>query len=588
MLKTIRVIAEDMKEIYAITFMNTIHLLLKGAPFGILFLVVNELLKPRAELEIMKLVWMYAAMALMMLINLFLAIRVSIRVSITSYGLATDTRLKLGDHLRKLSLGFFKKRDPGDISSLMLQDMSKVEKIFSHFFADAVACIILPFIMGVCFILKDWRMTLLMIASAVLAVPALMLSQKVIDRFGKKHIETRNRAASRLLEYLQGIKVLKAFNLTGDRFRRLDRIMRKLCNDSIKLEAASAGPVLIYMIILELGFMGLLTLGVYLLVQGDISIPVLLIFLVIGYKFFEPLINFGTFVSQMRYMNIAAERITDVMSTPALKESKQDVYPQSFDIEFHNVSFGYNDTRVLKNMDVCFPEKSISALVGRSGSGKTTITNLVSRFWDVDEGSVTIGGVDVRDLATEILNSLISVVFQDVYLFQDTVYNNILVGKKGASIDEVVNAAKIARCHDFISKMRNGYDTVVGEGGSTLSGGEKQRISIARALLKDAPIVLLDEATASIDPENELEIKEAVGALVKSKTLIVIAHRLKTISNADQILVVEQGRISEKGTLEELLANGRLFSRLWNEQEKTSSWKLRRNDGQKALVQRAV
>ncbi len=575
MLKSIRVIAGDMKNIYFTTFLNAVHLILKGAPFGILFLVVLELLKPRSELDISKLVLLFAGMAIPMLINLFLAIKVHVRAYISSYNLSTETRLSLGDHLRKLSLGFFKRRDPGDISALLLQDMAKVELVFSHFFIDAIACIILPLMMAGFFFMVDQRMALLMILSVILALPALWGAQKIVVYFGKKHVASRNLTSSRLLEYLGGIKVLMAFNLTGKNFKRLDRIMRKLCNDSIKLEAATGVPVLVYMTILDLGFISLLVFGVHLLLQGEISIPVLLMFLVIGYKFFEPLISFGAFISEMRYMNIAAGRITDVMDTPPLKEPDTPQHPKTFDIEFHNISFGYTHTRVLKNVTAQFPENSITALVGPSGSGKTTITSLIPRFWDVDEGSITIGGIDIRQIPTEALNALISVVFQDVYLFQDSIFNNIRVGKKNASKEEVIRAAKTAQCHEFIRQMENGYDTIVGEGGSTLSGGEKQRISIARALLKDAPIVLLDEATASLDPENELLIQKAIGEMVKSKTLIVIAHRLKTIARADQILVIDQGTVAEKGTHEALLANDQLYARLWNEQQKAGGWKFK-------------
>ncbi|MGD9823142.1 ABC transporter ATP-binding protein [Desulfobacter sp.] len=575
MLRSIRVIAGDMRNIYFTTVLNAFHLILKGMPFGILLLVVLELLKPKSELDISRLIFLFTAIGIPMLINLFLAIKVHVRAYISSYNLSTETRLALGDHLRKLSLGFFKQRDPGDISALLLQDMAKVEMVFSNFFIDAIACIILPLMMAVFFFIVDWRMALLMISSVVLALPALWGAQKLIGYFGKRHVVSRNLTSSRLLEYLEGIKVIMAFNLTGKNFKRLDRIMRKLCNDSIKLEAAASAPIQVYMTILDLGFVSLLVLGVHFLLQGEISIPIFLMFLVIGYKFFEPLISFGAFISEIRYMNIAASRITDVMDTPPLKEPDKSQHPKTFDIEFNNVSFGYTETRVLKDVTARFPENSITALVGPSGSGKTTITSLIARFWDVNEGGITIGGIDIRQIPTEALHCLISVVFQDVYLFQDSIFNNIRVGKKNASKEEVMGAAKTAQCHEFIQQMENGYDTIVGEGGSTLSGGEKQRISIARALLKDAPIVLLDEATASLDPENELLIQKAIGEMVKSKTLIVIAHRLKTIARADQILVIDQGAVAEKGDHETLLANDQLYARLWNEQHKAGGWKFK-------------
>ena len=573
MLKSIRVIAGDMRKIYFTTFLNMIHLILKGIPFGILFLVLVELFSPRSKDTVSRLTTLCAGVVLVMLINLFVAVRVHVRAYLTGYTLATEARLSLGDHLRKLSLGFFKQRDPGDISALLLQDMAKVEQIFSIFFIDAIACVVLPLMMGLFFAFVDWRLTMLMVAAVVVAIPALVISQKIIHYFGKKHIDSRNRTASRMLEYLQGIKVLKAFNLTGKNFKRLDQTMRKLCSDSIKLEAAAGGPVLVYMAILEFGFVALLVAGVHLFLDRQIALPVLLMFLVLGYKFFEPLVNFGTFISGMRYMNLAASRITEVMDTPVLKEPEFPIRPQAFDVAFEGVGFGYTDTRVLSEFSVRFPEKRLTALVGPSGSGKTTITSLIARFWDVNAGRITIGGVDIREIPTETLNSMLSVVFQDVYLFQDTIYNNIRVGKKTAGRDEVIAAAKTAQCHAFIEKMADGYDTVVGEGGATLSGGERQRISIARALLKDAPIVLLDEATASLDPENERLIQKAIGEMIRSKTVIVIAHCLKTIAGADQILVIDGGRAREKGTHAELLANADLYARLWHEQQRTGGWK---------------
>jgi ATP-binding cassette subfamily B protein IrtB len=575
MLKSMRVIAIDMKKICLTTFLNAVHLILKGAPFGILFLLIMELLQPKEKINVPLLIGMTGGMASIMLANLFLAMKVHVLAYVTSFDLAAKARLNLGDHLRKLSLGFFKKRDTGDISALLLQDMARVEMIFSHFFIDAIACIILPVMMACFFFLSDGRMATLMAVSVIIAIPVLMAAQKFIAFFGRKHVHTRNRTTSGLLEYLQGIKVLKAFNLTGGKFSRLDRAMRELCADSIRLEAAGGGPVLLYMTILELGFIGLLIFGTHLLLKGDLAVPVLLLFLVIGYKFFEPLMNFGVFLSQMRYLNLAAGRISHVMENPPLKEPDDPAYPDTFHITFKNVTFAYTDTPILSSFNAEFPEKSITALVGPSGSGKTTITSLIPRFWDVNAGSISIGGVDIRQIPAETLNGLISVVFQDVYLFHDTVFNNIRVGKKEARPDEVIKAAKMAQCHDFIEQMESGYETVIGEGGSTLSGGERQRLSIARALLKDAPIIILDEATASLDPENELLVQKAIGELVTSKTLIVIAHRLKTIAKAGQILVIDRGTIVEKGKHNELLASNGLYFRLWNEQQKAGGWKFR-------------
>ena len=577
MLKMLRVIAGDLKNLYILTAWNSLHLILRGVPFGILFLVILELLKKTDEISLPRLVMLFLFMAAIMLLNIFLAIKVHVRGYLASYALTTDARLRLGDHLRLLSLGFFKKRDPGDISALLLQDMTKVEQVFGHFFMDATACLILPLMMLCFFVMADARMTALLIASATVAFPALYLAQRLMYLLGKRHLETRNRTASRLLEYLRGMQTLKAFRMTGKGFTRLDEIMRRLRDDSIRLEGGGGLPVMLYGLLLDGGFAALLAYGGYLMAGGDIDAAVFVLFLVIGHKFFEPLFNYGVLFAELRYMNIAGARIAAVLEMPPLPENPSTTIPVRHDIVFDKVEFSYNAdesaARVLRGVSFTIPGKSMTALVGPSGSGKSTVTSLMARFWDVGAGSIRIGGVDVRAIPNRDLNALFSVVFQDVYLFQDSVFNNIRVGRKDATRDEVLAAARMAQCHEFVEKMKNGYETRVGEGGVTLSGGEKQRISIARAFLKNAPIVILDEATASLDPENELQIQRALNTMVRDKTLVVIAHRLKTVVAANQILVLEKGVISQRGQHEELLAAEGLYARLWREQQRSGGWK---------------
>ncbi len=573
MLNTIRIFAGDLKRINQLTFINILNFCLKGIPYGVLFMVINELFKPKSEINVIHIVWWFVGMVVFLVFHLLLSKWIHVQSYVMAYSMSAKARLNLGEHLRKLSMGFFKKRDPGDITALMLQDLAKVEHVFSHFFIDAIASFTTPMIMALFFVFIDWRLTLIMMLSVLLAIPVLLFGQKVITCLGRTHIVTRNNSVSRILEYLQGVKVLKAFNLTGNRFQRLDAVLKKLRNDSIKLEGGAAFPVMGYMIILELGFVGLLLAGTFFLSEGTITIPVIIMFLVIGYKFFEPLQQMGIFVSEMRYMALAADRINDVMNVEPLSAALTKMVSTSFEIEFKDVDFSYGDKQVLQNFNAVFPEKSITALVGPSGSGKTTITSLIARFWDVNSGSIRLGGIDIKNRTAEDLHADISMVFQDVYLFKDTVYNNIKIGRKDATEKEIVTAAKAAHCHEFIKELENGYETVIGEGGSTLSGGEKQRISIARAILKDAPVVLLDEATASLDPENELLIQQALNQLVKSKTLVIIAHRLNTIAHADQILVVDNGQITERGRHDELLEAGNLYSRMWHEQQASRGWK---------------
>jgi len=296
-------------------------------------------------------------------------------------------------------------------------------------------------------------------------------------------------------------------------------------------------------------------------------------FLIIGMRVYEPLIQVLIFTAELKYFGLSAQRIEDLRKTPILSGIDDSLEPEGFNIEFKDVSFRYHSTDVLKDINVAIPERSFTALVGPSGSGKTTMTRLIARFWDVDQGTIYIGGNDIKSYDPDKVLALIAIVFQDVYLFNDSIINNIRVGKRNATMEEIIETAKKARCHEFINALPDKYETIVGEGGSTLSGGEKQRISIARAMLKDAPIVLLDEATAFLDPENELYIQEAIDDLVKDKTVIVIAHRLNSIKVADNIIVLDKGTIIEEGTHETLMKHDGLYNRMWAEQQLTRGWK---------------
>jgi ATP-binding cassette subfamily B protein len=451
--------------------------------------------------------------------------------------------------------------------------MALVENVFSHLFPDIVSSIAMAVLLGAVLLVADWRLGTIAIISVFLALIFLYIFLKVIHYFGGKQLKSRNAAVSRMMEYLLGIKVLKAYNQTGNRFQRMEKSFDKLKKDSIKLEGIPGPLVMVYFAFLEIGFLAILIFGLQFLENGTLSIPIFLLFLIIGYGFFEPLKLISEFMGELRYMNMAADRVVEALDTKILPEPSNDTKPDRFDIEFENVTFRYQDADVIKDMSLHIPERSITALVGPSGSGKTTITSLIARFWDVGSGQIKIGGRNIKDMKNEHLLSYMSMVFQDVYLFNDTIYNNIKIGNPQATKDDIFEAARQANCHEFIQKLPDGYDTMVGEGGSTLSGGEKQRISIARAILKDAPIILLDEATASLDPENEGKIQEAIRELVKSKTVVIIAHRLYSVSDADQIIVVEKGKVVEQGKHQELLENKGTYRHLWDEQQRAHGWK---------------
>ncbi|WP_405117653.1 ABC transporter ATP-binding protein [Paenibacillus sp. FSL H8-0317] len=493
-----------------------------------------------------------------------------------AYSLAASGRLKLAEHIRHLSLGFFGKRDPGDLTNLILSDYGQVEHTISHNLSQLISAIVLPVLAFGGLLLVDWRMAVAMFIAVPLGVALLWLTDSIQARLSENHVRAKNEAASRLQEYLSGIREIKAHNMGGKRFERLRRSFDELKSASIRLEGIMGPMIMGAMLLARSGMTWMILVGSYLLAGGELSLPVFLLFLLVGTKVFEPLTVVLMSYGEMRYSAYSARRIMDVQQEAPMA-GKGDVQPNQA-ISFDQVTFGYDDQQpVLKDLSFTIEPHTIAALVGPSGSGKSTVTRLIARFWDVQQGTIRIGGRPVDQMDPEKLLQDISVVFQDVYLFQDTIGNNIRVGKKGATQFEIEEAARRACCHAFISSLPQGYDTLVGEGGSTLSGGEKQRISIARALLKNASIVLLDEATASLDPENEAAVQQAINELVADKTVILIAHRLKTIQNADQIIVLDQGQLVEQGTHAQLLGYSGIYARLWQLQQDAEGWQVKVN-----------
>ena len=352
--------------------------------------------------------------------------------------------------------------------------------------------------------------------------------------------------------------------MAGDKAQNIKKTFEETRDHAIEFEEECVPPNILYDTCFSVGIALTVFAATYFCFYGSLDIAVMIMLAIFIFRLYMPMKSLGTMTGIMRVMEAGLDRYEALKNVDIIDENGKDIELDRFDIQFKNVTFAYEKQDVLKDISFITPEHSVTALVGASGSGKTTIANLIVRFWDVQQGEVLVGGVNVKEMTCDSLLKNMSMVFQDVYLFKDTILNNIKFGKPDATYEEVVEAAKKARGHDFILELENGYETIVGEGGSTLSGGEKQRISIARAILKDAPIILLDEATASVDPDNEKHIQEAIGALVRDKTLIVIAHRLYTVRNADQILVVDDGQLVQKGTHSELIDQGGVYSELWN------------------------
>ena len=517
--------------------------------------------------------WWICGIMICYMVVMAIAERASYRANFRgAYEMSASGRISLAEHLRKLSLGFLSRRDPGDLSSMLITDFSMAETGISHHLPQLMGGVVMPVLAFASLVWIDWRMAAAMFASLPLALLVLWISTGAQKKLSGKQIQAKINAGNRLEEYLQGIRVMKAYNLLGDRFTRLRDAFAQLRRACIRQEALLGPFVLLSITLVRAGLTFMVLCGTYLLLGGKLSLLVFVLFLVVGSRVFDPLTSALTNFTEFRYFSIAGGRILALMDDPEMKGTRKS--PETGDIRFEHVSFGYQDKEVLHDISVTLPNNSLTALVGPSGSGKSTIMKLCARFYDPQKGHVFFNGIPMSEIEPESLMSHISMVFQDVYLFQDTIRNNIRFGKTDATEKEIIAAAKKACCHEFIMKLPQGYDTMVGEGGCTLSGGEKQRISIARAILKDAQIVLLDEATASLDPENEVEVQKAIDTLIKGRTVIAIAHNLKTIMNADRIIVLENGRIKEQGTHDELIRREGLYYYLWNIQESISGWKL--------------
>ena len=489
----------------------------------------------------------------------------------TAYEECTNMRVEVAERMRKLPLSFFNRKDLSELTTNIMGDCASIEGMMSHSVPQVMSNLISITIVSVMLAIYDWRLTLAMLIVLPVSGGIFLLSQKIQRHFGERHVKAKLNVSKQMQEYLDGIKVVKAFGLSGEKSKALKVSLRDMMKESMKFEGLTGSFVTLASMILQVGIGIVILVGVNLLTAGSLDTVTLLTFVMISTRIYAPILAILTMTAEMMYFFTSAKRMQALRQEPIM-DGANDVELSDCNIKFKKVTFAYNKENVIKDMSITLPQNSVTALVGPSGSGKSTISRLIARFWDVNRGEILIGDKNIKDIDPEILMKYMSFVFQDVVLFNDTVINNIRIGKEGATDEQVRTAAKIAHCDEFISNMENSYDTIIGENGCTLSGGERQRISIARAILKDAPIVLLDEATASLDPENEVLIQEAISALIKNRTVIVIAHRLKTIAGANKIVVLENGGLAEQGTHDELLKNNGLYAKLWKIQQESLGW----------------
>jgi ATP-binding cassette subfamily B protein len=472
-------------------------------------------------------------------------------------------RLKLVEHLRKLPMGYFSEGNIGNIVSVLTTDIIFAEENAMVFLGQLVSAYInLALSIIFMFYINIW---LGLGFSIIVFIASIAIGH--LDKTNKKHGAIRQEQFANLsnavVQFIKGVGIIKAFGMENEDNVDLEGNFEKSKDKAIAFEKEYLLPRIFTEGSHYIGIALLILIVLILYFSGHISLEFALGMMIFAPISLDSIMVIISGVPRFDILEVGLDRYDEIMAVKELKDTHKNIELDNLDIDFSNVTFAYDKKDIIKDINFKIPEKTFTALIGPSGGGKSTITNLISRFWDVNSGKVTIGGVDIKEMPLDTLLSKISMVFQNVYLFEDTIANNIAFGAEGATYEEIVEAAKKARCHEFISNLENGYDTVVGEGGATLSGGEKQRISIARAILKDAPIVLLDEATSSVDPENELFIQEAINELVKNKTLVVIAHRLSSIKEADNILVVDDGEIVESGNHKELIMQNGIYKNLW-------------------------
>lgn len=498
-------------------------------------------------------------------------IRASMQDSI-AHEVTTSKRLKIGDILKRVSLGFLQDKNMGELTTAITTDLAFFEIQAMNVINNLVDSYAFLFMTILC--LAFFKPILAFIA--LLAVIISSVGLGIVEMQSRKNAPTRqesiNEMADEIVQYVRGMAIVKSFKQEGIASEGLYRSFEKSRKINIKMEKNFAPCDALHRLGLYLGTTVITVITAFMALDGSLELPMAIMMIVYSFIMFNTVETADNSLHILEILDTVAEKLEGIEEAEYIDRDGNEVVIDHYDIEFQNVSFGYDSREVLSDVSFRIPQNTTTAIVGPSGSGKTTICNLLARFYDVKKGTITVGGRNVKEFTCDSLLKNISMVFQNVYLFHDTIRNNILFGNPAASGEEIIAAAKAACCHDFIMALPDGYDTMIGEGGSTLSGGEKQRISIARAMLKDAPIVVLDEATASVDPENEHLIQQAISNLTHGKTIIVIAHRLATIENADQILVIDEGKVTQKGTHRELSQQDGLYQRFIHIREKAEGW----------------
>lgn len=496
------------------------------------------------------------------------------------YYTAAGKRIEIAEHMRYLPMGYFNQNSLGQITSVTTNTMEQLADVATRVVMMTTQGMLTTLVITAMVLCFDWRIGLVAVAGIVLFFVVNSILQKKNQALAPVKSASDTDVVEKVLEYVQGISEVRGYNLTGRTSQKLNHAIEENRRINTEMELKFVPLMQIQSGIIKLTGVVMTLLSIYLYLQGSMVLLNCIGMVICSFLVLDSLGTAGNYSSLLRVVDIGVDKAQTILDLPEMDIEGKEIAPKNYDVDINHVDFYYDkdsvgkNSKIIDDVSIHIPEKTTTAIVGPSGGGKTTLCHLIARFWDVDKGSITLGGEDVRSYSMDSLMKNFSFVFQNVYLFQDTIANNIRFGQEDASMEKVMEAAKKACCHDFIMALPDGYETIIGEGGASLSGGEKQRISIARAIMKDSPVIILDEATANVDPENEKELMEAIEALTKEKTIFMIAHRLKTVRNADRILVLNHGKIVQQGKHEELMKEEGIYKRFVESRELAASWKL--------------
>lgn len=564
--------AEDRKKLYLAIGLGVIRAIFAALRISAIGVIVMGILDDNMS---DKNIWIAVAiLAASVLGQLLINLKTTMLQTEAGYHSCSNKRIEIAEHLRYLPMGYFNDNSLGHITSVTTNTMEALSDVATRVVMLTTQGILTTFVITVFVYIFDWRIGLLLTAGV--AVYALV--NGAMQRATRKGAPAQQKAnrdlVAAVIEFIQGIAEVKNYNLVSNRAKKLEAAIKAKQNGDTHLEFDVIPYITLQEIVTKMTGVLMCAASVFFYISGSMSLLYCIMMTISSFMIYESLDIMAGFSALIRSVSVCVEQASEILSIPEMDIEGADITPVNHDIELKNVTFAYENRTIINGVDLKIPERTTTAIVGPSGGGKTTLTSLMARFWDVQGGEVLLGGKNVKDYSFDSLMRNFSFVFQRVYLFEDTIANNIRFGEPDAPMEKVIEAAKKARCHDFIMSLPDGYDTVIGEGGASLSGGEKQRISIARAIMKDSPVIILDEATANVDPENEAELTKAIEELTKEKTIIMIAHRLKTVEHADQIIVIDGGKIVQQGRHAELMQQDGIYRTFVTDRQKAASWKL--------------